>query len=186
MKAFLLILPFLMLSCAKKIPPSCPGGEEVLREFSSRHVPDNFRIYAILRYGPVRLPMMLAKFDGFYTVRIAKAGNISVDKGKLCIDERCYLLPAAPESLVFGRVLSGSERSICANGKLIFEEDMGVYSKRVIFDGKKLKEVILRNVRKERSIRVSFGEEDERGFFREIEFSMGGAGVKLQIEEVEF
>ena len=185
MRILPLFLLFLILSCAQKVETSCPNREDILREFSSRYVPKDFRIYGTLYYGPLRLPMMLAKFDGFYTVRVAKARNVSIERDRLCIERRCYLLPAPPENLVFGKVLSGREVSLCEGGRLIFEESLGVYRKRVLFEGRRLKELILWNVRKNRGMRILFGKEDGRGFFREIDFDMEPGRVKLQIEEVE-
>ena len=185
MKAPLILLIVLLLSCAPKERVACPDWSGILKKYSSRFVPEDFRVYGIIRYGPLRLRMMLAKFDSFYTVRVARAKSVSVEEDKLCIEKRCFLLPVPPEYLLFGRVLSGREISLCEGGTLIFEERMGVYRKRVVFEGDRLKEIIIWNIRKGKGLRISFGEEDKRGFFREVRFDTGGVEVKLQIEEVE-
>ena len=185
MKLLLLFVLFLALSCAQKTEPVCPDPEPILMKYSSRPVPKDFRIYGILSYGPLRLPMMLAKFDGFYTVRVAKAKRVSVEESKLCIENRCYLLPAPPENLIFGKILSGRETYVCTEGGLLFEERIGPYIKRVFFEGVVPKEVIVWNPRKRKGLKISFGKESEEGFFREIRFDMDTGKVKLQIEEVE-
>ena len=185
MRLLLLISLFLVLSCAQKTAPVCPDPNKVMTEYSSRPVPKEFRVYGILHYGPLRLPMMLAKFDGFYTVRVAKAKKVSVDKDRLCIEDRCYLLPAPPENLIFGKLLSGRETYVCREGNLLFEERIGPYLKKVLFEGERPREVIVWNPRKGKGLKIFFGKESEEGFFREIRFDTGTGKVKLQIEEVE-
>ncbi len=183
MKFILFLILILILSCAEK-GQECLPVSEVIKEYEFRKIPTDFRIYGVFLYGPLKSPMMLAKFDGFYTVRVAKTNKIKIEKNKLCIENKCYLLPIAPENLIFGRVLSGGEYHFCRNSLLMFRKKLGVYEKLVVFEGKKLKELIVRNIKKEKSIRIIFG--DLKGkFFRELTFEIEGNKVKLVIEEVE-
>lgn len=184
-RLLLLLAPVLLLSCAHKERVACPGGADILERYSSRFVPENFRVYGIIRYGPLKLPMMLARFDGFYTVRVARTRDVSVYRDRFCVEGRCFLLPIPPEDLLFGRILSGREIRLCEDGVLVFEEGTGVYLKRVVFEGSRPREILIWNTRKKKGIRVLLGEEDEKGFFREVSFDSGGVEVKLQIEEVE-
>ncbi len=182
-------LLLLLLSCAPKVEVererACADPERILTEYAHRRVPENFRIYGALRYGPLKLPMLLAKFDSFYTVKVAKAKDVSIEKDRLCLEGKCYLLPFAPENLIFGKVLSGTEYSFCSNGLTTFRERTGVYEKLVLFERTSLREVVIRNVRKNRSFRVIFRSPDPGGFFRELDFEMDGKRVKLLVEEVE-
>lgn len=186
MKGVLFLLTLaLLLACAPKERVACKEETELLKKYSSRRVPEDFRVYGTIRYGPLRLPVMLARFDGFYTVRVAKARDVSLDRDKFCVDGRCFLLPMPPEDLLFGRILSGRETYLCEEGALVFEERRGVYLKRVVFEGNKPTEILIWNTRKGKIIRISLGEEDERGFFKEVRFDTDGMEVKLQVEEVE-
>ncbi len=180
-----LSLTLLLLSCAPKVERACGSAREVLDTYTLRKVPENFRIYGTFKYGPVKLPMLLAKFDSFYTVRVARTQNVRIERDRLCVEGKCYLLPVAPEDLIFGRVLSGREYSFCRGKLLMFRERMGVYEKLVIFEGGKLREMVIRNVRKKKSFKITFGDVREGGFFGELVFEMDGKRVKLLIEEVE-
>jgi len=187
MKSLLWILSLtaLLLSCAPKVEKACGSAQEVLHAHAFGRVPENFRIYGTFKYGPVKLPMLLAKFDNFYTVRIARTQDVRIERDRLCVEGKCYLLPVAPEDLIFGRVLSGKEYSFCRGNLLMFRERMGVYEKLVIFEGGKLREMVIRNVRKNRSFRITFGDRRKEGFFGRLLFEMDGKRVKLLIEEVE-
>jgi len=185
MKISLVLLSFLILSCAQKMAPSCPDGKDVMREYLSKRVPEEFKVYGYLYYGLLRVPVMLAKSEGSYTVKVAKIKGVSLEDGRFCVGERCYPLPVSPEDLVFGRVLSGREAFLCEDGNLVFQEETGSYTKRAIFEGRKLRELTFWDATMERKVKISFRDEDERGFFREIDFNMGELEVKLQIEEVK-
>jgi len=133
-------LLLLLIACApKEVRRDCPSPERILHTFALKRVPENFRIYGTFRYGPLRMPVLLAKFDSFYTVRVARAQNVTIEKDRLCLEGKCYLLPVSPENLIFGRVLSGKEYSFCSRGSLVFRERTGVYEKLVVFEGEALR-----------------------------------------------
>ncbi len=185
MVVIFLIALTLLFSCAPKVERRCSAGEELIDEFSRKYVPRNFRIYGKFRYGPLKFPMLLAKFDGIYTVRIAKAKDVRIKRDRLCIDRKCYLLPSPPEYLIFGRLLSGTEYSFCKEGLLFFRERVGVYEKLLIFEGKVPKELSVRNVKNGKTLRIIFGSMDKERYFKEITFILDSNEVKLIIEEVE-
>jgi len=181
----LLAILLVLFSCAPKVEERVCDGEKILREFSDRSAPKNFRIYGVVKYGPLKFPMMLAKFDGFYTFRMAKGRNVYVSNDRFCIKDKCYLLPLPPESIIFGKLLSGREAVLCKEGSLLFRERLGVYEKLVVFSEGRPRELSIKNLKNGRILRVVFGSEDERGFFREIEFITESGSVKLILEEVE-
>ncbi|WP_457600492.1 hypothetical protein [Hydrogenivirga sp.] len=187
MKRTLLVLfvLFLIFSCAKKVERECVYDPKAIDRYEHRRVPENFRIYGLIKYGPLKFPMMLAKFDGLYTVKVARARALSLKGRKLCLEKKCYILPAPPENLVFGKLLTGKEYSFCRNGLLYFRQRGELYERLVVFEGNRPKELSIINRRKNRSVKVLLGEEDERGFFRELRFLLDGREVKLLIEEVE-
>lgn len=179
----LLLLLLLLYGCAPKKEKPCPK-EEVLHRFLEREVPRNFVMYGVLRYGPLSSPMMLSKEDGFYRVKIARGGKVSVSERVLCIRGRCYLLPLPPEFLLFGRVLSGNEELLCVGGTLVFKKRAGVYERRVLFEGSRLTEMVVRNLRNGKEMKVLFGDEKPEGFFRSIIFELNGESLRLDVEEV--
>ncbi len=181
-----LLLTLVLISCAPKVREACPQKEEALSLYSTRYVPKDFRIYGILRYGPLKFPMLLAKFNGFYTVRVANVEDVSIEGERLCFEGKCYLLPAPPEYLVFGRVLSGKEKLLCDGGALIFSEELGVYEKKVVIRGKKIEELSVRNRRNGMVLTVTFGAMTPEGFFRSLSFKTDSGEFKLEIEGVEF
>jgi hypothetical protein len=185
MRLFFLLILFLIISCAPKVERECVVDKSVYGPYLNRKVPKDFRVYGLIKYGPVRLPLMLAKFDGFYTVRVAKAGDISIDSKRICIERKCYILPAPPEELIFGKLLTGREYSFCRKGLIYFRLRGDVYERLVVFGPEGPEELSLINVRKNKSVKVLFGEEDPKGFFRELRFLLDGGEVKLLIEEVE-
>ena len=185
--ARLLLIPllFLMFSCAPKVERKCVYDRELVNSYQSRAVPEDFRIYGILKYGPLKFPMMLAKFDGRYTVKVARAKGIDLSGNRFCLEDKCYILPAPPEYLVFGRLLTGREYSFCRDGLLYFRRRGEIYERLVIFNGNRPVELAIINLNNNKSVRVILGKEDERGFFRELRFILNGREVKLLIEEVE-
>ncbi len=186
MKALLLLLLLATLfSCAPKVERACPPAREVALKYRERYVPSNFRIYGLLEYGPLKFPMMLAKYDNFYTVKVARAGDVEMKRDRVCVRGKCYLLPAPPEDLIFGRLLNGREYSFCRGKTLYFRDRGRVYERIVSFLNGKPLEVSLINLRTNRSVRVLLKKEDKRGFFREIIFIFEGTEVKLIVEEVE-
>ncbi len=182
---FLLIIWVLLTSCSVKVAQRCADEKRVIAEYTLNHVPREFRIYGHFKYGPVKFPMIIAKYDGFYTVKVAKVKDVSIRRDRICARGKCYLLPLLPEDIIFGKVLSGTEYSFCRGGRTVFRERMGVYDKIVVFEGGKLRELIIVNRKNGRGLKITFGSRSERGYFREIGFEMNGEKVKLEIEEVE-
>jgi hypothetical protein len=182
----LLIIPLLfILSCSVKVERECDIRSEAYTPYRLNHVPKEFRIYGRLVYGPMKFPLMIAKFDGFYTVRVAKVRDLSLKKDRICARGKCYLLPLLPEELIFGRVLTGQEFAFCREGKTIFRERLGVYEKLVFFEGPFLRELIIVNRKTRRGLKITFGEKTGKGYYGELSFEMNGEKVKLEIEEVE-
>ncbi len=180
--SFLLIFA---LSCGVKTTGVCLSPQKVAEDYTLNHVPREFRIYGKFRYGPVSFPMMIAKFDGFYTVKVAKVKDVSLERDRICARGKCYLLPLLPEDIIFGKVLTGSEYSFCRKGLLYFRERLGLYEKIAVFDGRDLRELVIVNRKRNRAMKITFGEFSGKGYFREITFIMDGEEVKLEIEEVE-
>ncbi|MDQ7082075.1 MAG: hypothetical protein Q9N34_03135 [Aquificota bacterium] len=180
------LIAFLVLSCAPlhRAERECPGTEDLMNIYASGKTPKEFRIYGKVRYGPMKVPFLIARFDDIYTVKVPRR-DVKVLDGKVCLRDRCYLLPLPPENLVFGGVLRGGEREFCDGGVKVFSERGIVYERTVIFEGKKLREMRIKNLKNGKVIRVIFGERDPRGYFREIKIRTGGTGFKLLIEEVE-
>lgn len=183
MRFFLLVL-IVLISCAPKAEKRCEA-ERVLSEFSSKQPPKNFRIFGAIKYGPLKFPMMFAKFDGFYTIKVARTKDLSIDRNRFCTRDKCYLLPSLPEDIIFGKLLSGREYHLCKDGLLLFRERLGVYDKLVIFSEGRPKEISIRNVKNGKVLRIVFGPMDKEGFFKEIEFITDSSSAKLIVEEVE-
>ncbi len=180
------LIALLILSCAPvyRAEKGCPSTEDLMRVYATKRTPKEFRIYGRVSYGPVKVPFFMAKFDGIYTVKVPRR-EIKLEDGKVCLENRCYLLPFPPENLVFGGVLEGGERELCEGGVKILSEKRGVYERVILFEGKRLAEVRIRNLKNGKVIRVIFGRRDPRGYFREIGVRTEGAWFKLLIEEVE-
>jgi len=68
---------------------------------------------------------------------------------------------------------------------LYFRRRERLYERLVVFRGNKPVELAIINLKSNKKIKVLLGEEDERGFFRELNFILNGRKVKLLIEEVE-
>jgi len=181
----ILLFAVFVFSCGVKTGGICLSPEKVADKYTLNHVPKDFRIYGKFRYGPMSFPMMIAKFDGFYTVRVAKVKDVSLERDRICARGKCYLLPLLPEDIIFGKVLTGSEYSFCREGLLYFRERLGLYEKIVIFEGRKLKEMVIVNRKRQRAMKIIFGEYSKKGYYRDVTFRMDGEEVKLQIEEVE-
>ncbi len=184
---FPLAVALVLISCAPKVKKEklCPPEQAILSKYSQRVVPEEFRIYGTLKYGPLKFPFMLSKFDGFYTLKVAKVRKVELSSDRFCLDKKCYLLPDQPENLIFGKVLTGEERSLCKDGTLYFRSEGEIYIKEVAFEGERPKELTLYNPRKDKDIKVIFGKENPKGFFEELSFVGEGTEVKLEIEEVE-
>lgn len=181
----LFTLQFLLFSCAQKVERKCVYNPKAVALYKDRRVPENFRIYGLLKYGPLKFPMMLAKFDGYYTVKVARAKGISIEGKTLCLEGKCYILPAPPEDIVFGKLLTGREYSFCRNGLIYFRQRGRIYERLVVFRGSKPVELAIINRKDNRSVKVILGSESDKGFFRELRFILDGREVKLLIEEVE-
>jgi hypothetical protein len=184
----LLLSVLLLASCAPLVEVGgrvCPSTEELLELYARGKTPKEFRIYGMVKYGPVRIPVLIAKFDDLYTVRVPRGKDLRIEGGRVCLGERCYLLPLPPENLVFGGVISGGERESCRDGLKYLTERDEVYERTAVFEGNRLREFRIRNLRNGRTIRVEFGPRDPAGFFREIRLEMGNVRFKLLIEEVE-
>jgi len=185
MKLLLLGLVLLLFSCAPKVKHECRTDPSLYSEYMKRDIPENFRIYGVIKYGPLKFPTLLAKFEGNYTVKVARAKDISINEERFCFKGKCYILPAPPEDLIFGRLLGGREEFYCVEGLTYARTRDRFYEKVVVFEDYKPKEISITNLKSGRSMKVLLGKESDKGFFGEIEFVMEGGEVKLLIEEVE-
>ncbi len=163
----------------------CPDTEDLLNKYAIWKAPVEFRIYGSVKFGPFRMPILLAKFDNIYTVKVPRREEIKVEERYVCVRKRCYLIPVPPENLVFGSVISGMEVASCSEGRKIMTEVGDIYEKTAVFEGDRLREYRIRNVRNGRTIKVLFGPRNPKGYFEEILFDMEGRRFKLLIEEVE-
>ena len=187
MKVLIPILVMLVLSCAPKVREVgkvCPSPSELFSLYAYRNVPPNFKVYGKLKYGPLRLPFMFAKSEGEYTLRVAKVGKLEVFEDRFCLKDKCYLLPAPPENLIFGKILAGDETLSCKENLVYLTHKGEVYTRTVVLEGRKAKEMILYNPRKNRTAKVIFGKEDPKGFFRSIQLYSEGNELTISIEEV--
>lgn len=186
MRLLFLIFSLLMLiACAPKVKKECIYDEMSLQKYRDKSIPESFKIYGLLKYGPLKFPMMLAKEEGHYIVKVARAKGLKLTRDKFCIKNKCYLLPAPPEELIFGRLLSGREYSFCREGLLYFRHRGAVYERVVVFEGNRVKELSIVHRKKNRGVKVLLIEESPSGYFKELEFLMDNASVKLLVEEVE-
>ncbi|RLJ69796.1 hypothetical protein BCF55_0052 [Hydrogenivirga caldilitoris] len=175
----------LLFSCAPKVERECTYDKQAIDTYRDRRIPQDFRIYGLLKYGPVKLPMMLAKFEDYYTVRVAKAKGITLEGDRLCLESKCYILPAPPENLVFGKLLTGKEYSFCREGLLYFRERGKLYERLVVFRNNKPLELAIIHLKSNESVKVLFGPEDNKGYFKELRFILNQKEIELTIEEVE-
>lgn len=175
----------LFLSCAPKPERKCPPKDAVLSAYSNNEVPESFVVYGKVKYGPLKKPFMLAKSGDSYRIKVAGVKKVSLSENKLCLEEKCYLLPLPVDRLLFGKVLEGYSYSFCSGGQRVFKIKGGVYESLVTYVNTNLRELQVVNLRNRKSIRVTFGDRDERGFYREVSFESEGEGFDLIVEEVK-
>lgn len=184
---FLFVL--FLVSCAplsdRRPSVKCPDPKDLFTGYSFQRAPKEFRVYGTLKYGPLKMPILIAKFDGIYTVKVPKERDIRLDERHVCLKGRCYLLPIPPENLIFGGVLLGKEVEVCKGGKRYMVYTEGVYERTVVFVDSRLVEYRVRNIKNNKVIKVRFGPLGPGGYFREILIETEGMSFKLLIEEVE-
>ncbi len=182
----LLVLVVLLISaCAPKPEKKCPPKETVLSSYLNSEIPDSFVIYGKVKYGPVKRPFMLAKKEGVYRIKVAGVKEVSLSESRICLEGKCYLLPVPVERILFGRVLDGYSYSFCRAGERVFKIGGGVYERLVTFAGANLREMQVVNLRNGKKIKVTFGERNEKGFYKRVSFESEGDGFDLIVEEVK-
>ena len=185
MKLFFLLLFLFLFSCAPKVEKRC-DLQSSLQSLPRTKAPENFRLHGYVKYGPLRFPFLFAKEEGKYRLKVAKAPRIRVFEDRFCVKKKCYLLPAPPEKVIFGELVSGRERAFCRGSYLVLESSSDLYEKKIFFEGGKPVKAVVKNLKNGKTFTVLFRERDKRGFFRELVFKGRGGSVKLLIEEVSF
>ncbi len=184
----IIFLFLLLLSCGPLVEVKrgkCPSKEEILLSYSAKRTPKEFRVYGRVSFGPLKFPILLAKFDGIYTVKVPGKERVFVDGKVVCVRERCYLLPLPPENFIFGGVLLGRERVLCSGNRLVFKDTGKIYEREILFEGGRLSEYRVRNRRSGKTLKVFFGPKERGGYFRYIILESGGRRLKISVEGVD-